>query len=51
MGTLLNSVFGKQKQNYGNVEFWHGAERSGWLLKQGAFPFRVMYDIYAKLPL
>ena len=39
MGTMLNQMFGKQKQNYGNVEFWHGAERSGWLMKQGWLRF------------
>ncbi len=32
---MLNQIFGAQKQNYGNTEFWHGAERSGWLMKQG----------------
>ena len=35
MTTVLNQMFGKQKQNYGNIEFWHGAERAGWLMKQG----------------
>ena len=42
MGTMLNQMFGKQKQNYGNVEFWHGAERSGWLMKQGWL--RLLHD-------
>ena len=35
MGTVLNSLFGKGKGNYGDVEYWHGAERAGWLMKQG----------------
>ncbi len=35
MGTVLQNIFGKGKNNYGDVEFWHGAERAGWLMKQG----------------
>jgi hypothetical protein len=35
MGTVLNNLFGKGKGNYGDVEYWHGAERAGWLMKQG----------------
>ena len=35
MAALLGQVFGAPKQDFGNVEFWHGAERSGWLMKQG----------------
>lgn len=37
MGTVLNSLFGKSKGNYGDVEYWHGAERAGWLMKQGEY--------------
>lgn len=33
---MLNSLFGKGKQQVGDVEFWHGNERAGWLMKQGA---------------
>ena len=36
MGTVLQNIFGKGKGNYGDVEYWHGAERAGWLMKQGA---------------
>ena len=32
---MLNSLFGKGKQQVGDVEFWHGHERAGWLMKQG----------------
>jgi len=32
---MLNSLFGKGKQQAGDVEFWHGHERAGWLMKQG----------------
>ena len=32
---MLNSLFGKGKQQVGDVEFWHGNERAGWLMKQG----------------
>lgn len=35
MGTVLQNIFGKGKGNYGDVEYWHGAERAGWLMKQG----------------
>ena len=35
MGTVLNNLFGKGKGNFGDVEYWHGAERAGWLMKQG----------------
>lgn len=36
MGTALNNLFGKGKSTLaGDVEFWHGAERTGWLMKQG----------------
>lgn len=34
---MLNSLFGKGKQQVGDVEFWHGNERAGWLMKQGEF--------------
>lgn len=34
---MLNSLFGKGKQQVGDVEFWHGHERAGWLMKQGEF--------------
>jgi hypothetical protein len=29
------SAFGKAPKNYGDVEFWHTPERTGWLMKQG----------------
>ena len=32
---MLNGLFGKGKQQVGDVEFWHGHERAGWLEKQG----------------
>lgn len=32
---MLNGLFGKGKQQVGDVEFWHGHERAGWLMKQG----------------
>ena len=32
---LLNGLLGKGKQQVGDVEFWHGHERAGWLEKQG----------------
>ena len=35
MTTVLNQLFGKTKGFQGDVEFWHGAERAGWLEKQG----------------
>ena len=35
MGTVLNNLFGKGKGSFGDVEYWHGAERAGWLMKQG----------------
>ena len=36
MTTALNNLFGKGKSTLtGDVEFWHGAERTGWLMKQG----------------
>lgn len=36
MSQYLNSMFGKNKAlQQGDVEFWHGAERAGWLEKQG----------------
>lgn len=35
MGTVLNNLFGKGKGNFGDIEYWHGAERAGWLMKQG----------------
>ena len=36
MTQYLNTLFGKNKAiQQGDVEFWHGAERSGWLEKQG----------------
>jgi len=31
---MLNQIFGGP-QNIGDVEFWHGPERAGWLMKQG----------------
>ena len=34
MSTMLNQLFGGAK-NTGDIEFWHGAERTGWLMKQG----------------
>jgi hypothetical protein len=34
---MLNQIFKGQKRDFGNVEFWHGAERSGWLMKQGEY--------------
>jgi len=34
---MLNSLFGKGKQQVGDVEFWHGHERAGWLMKQGNY--------------
>lgn len=34
---MLNGLFGKGKQQVGDVEFWHGHERAGWLMKQGAW--------------
>lgn len=37
MGTVLNNLFGKGKGNFGDVEYWHGAERAGWLMKQGEY--------------
>ncbi|CAK0784358.1 Fatty acid synthase subunit beta [Coccomyxa viridis] len=38
MGTALNNLFGKGKSSLtGDVEFWHGAERTGWLMKQGEY--------------
>lgn len=40
---MLNSLFGKGKQQVGDVEFWHGNERAGWLMKQGAHLLRVHY--------
>ena len=36
MTNVLNQLFGKTKGFQGDVEFWHGAERAGWLEKQGA---------------
>ena len=38
MTQVLNQLFGKSKGFQSDVEFWHGAERSGWLEKQGARP-------------
>ena len=38
---MLNGLFGKGKQQVGDVEFWHGHERAGWLMKQGAHSGRV----------
>ena len=35
MTQVLNQLFGKSKGFQSDVEFWHGAERSGWLEKQG----------------
>lgn len=32
---MLSSAFGKGPKNYGDVEFWHTPERTGWLMKQG----------------
>lgn len=32
---MLNNLFGKGKAQVGDVEFWHGQERAGWLMKQG----------------
>ena len=32
----MASFFGAKKHNFGDVEFWHNPERSGWLMKQGA---------------
>ena len=33
---MLNSMFGKTGKSFcGDVEFWHGQERTGWLMKQG----------------
>jgi hypothetical protein len=32
---LLNNLLGKGKAEAGDVEYWHGPERSGWLMKQG----------------
>ena len=38
MSQYLNTLFGKNKGvQQGDVEFWHGAERAGWLEKQGAW--------------
>lgn len=34
---MLNNLFGKGKAQVGDVEFWHGQERAGWLMKQGEF--------------
>lgn len=34
MSGMLNQLFGGTK-NVGDIEFWHGAERAGWLMKQG----------------
>eukprot|EP00891_Asterochloris_glomerata_P007668 jgi/Astpho2/7668/Aster-02550 len=34
---MLNNLFGKGKAQIGDVEFWHGQERAGWLMKQGEF--------------
>jgi hypothetical protein len=34
---FLNSLLGKGKAQVGNVEFWHGHERAGWLQKQGEY--------------
>lgn len=33
---LLNRVLGRNSDT-GGVEFWRQAERSGWLMKQGAY--------------
>jgi len=33
---MLSQVFGGPK-DFGDVEFWHGAERAGWLMKQGEY--------------
>ena len=52
MGTVLNSLFGKGKGNYGDVEYWHGAERAGWLMKQGkqlVDPFRSLPSVMQNL--
>ncbi|KAK9807263.1 hypothetical protein WJX73_004759 [Symbiochloris irregularis] len=38
MTQYLNSLFGKNKAiQQGDVEYWHGADRSGWLEKQGEY--------------
>jgi hypothetical protein len=34
---MLSSAFGKTPKNYGDVEFWHTPERTGWLMKQGEY--------------
>ena len=34
LAAMLNQIFGGP-QNIGDVEFWHGPERAGWLMKQG----------------
>jgi len=34
--TNMNALFGK-KPDAGDVEFWHGPERAGWLMKQGEY--------------
>lgn len=42
MGTALNNLFGKGKSTFtGDVEFWHGAERTGWLMKQGNLKWKI----------
>lgn len=49
MGTVLNNLFGKGKGNYGDVEYWHGAERAGWLMKQGQYKFWQHYETPIKI--
>ena len=42
MTTVLNQLFGKTQgiqRLAGDVEFWHGVERAGWLEKQGVMPY------------
>ena len=44
MTTVLNQLFGKNQglqRLAGDVEFWHGVERAGWLEKQGRKEYRL----------
>lgn len=34
---MLSNLFGKPTRTFGDVEFWHGPERAGWLMKQGEY--------------
>ena len=45
---MLNQIFGGP-HNYGDVEFWHGPERAGWLMKQGAGDQALRHEAFCPL--